>query len=247
MEITRDQAIHFAKLSKWAYLDEKSAKKEAKDLGYTQCKLIDVENAQCMVYSNKDDIVLGFRGTEPKELGDIAADLKAWKQKSKTAGRVHDGFYDETEKVWEDVTSIINTTANKKKRLLICGHSLGGAMATIASSRLKDRLDFCVTFGSPRVGNKVWLAANDFHHHRFVNNNDIVPKVPPAIMGFRHHGELEYINYFGDFRTPTWWQRFKDQWRGRWRALKKGMPFDGVYDHVMTEYIKKLENPIPRN
>jgi hypothetical protein len=38
------------------------------------------------------------------------------------------------------------------------------------------------------------------------------------------------------------WQRFKDGWRGRWKAIKKKVPFDGFYDHSMNEYCRFLED-----
>jgi hypothetical protein len=38
------------------------------------------------------------------------------------------------------------------------------------------------------------------------------------------------------------WQRFKDQWRGRMRALAKGQPFDGIFDHSMDLYFQKVQN-----
>ena len=38
----------------------------------------------------------------------IKADLKAWKTQSRTIGKVHDGFYDEVEKIWDKIIAIIN-------------------------------------------------------------------------------------------------------------------------------------------
>ena len=84
----------------------------------------------------------------------------------------------------------------------------------------------------------------DVKHHRVVNNNDIVPSVPLWLMGFRHHGTLTYINYYGNIRDLTLWQRVKDQLRGRWRALKKKQLFDGVYDHNIAEYAEKLKSNV---
>ena len=56
-------------------------------------------------------------------------------------------------------------------------------------------------------------------------------------MGYKHHGKLIYINYYGQIRNMTLWQRFKDKMRGRWAALKKLHPFDGTIDHGMNFYI----------
>ena len=66
-------------------------------------------------------------------------------------------------------------------------------------------------------------------------------------MGYRHHGTNQYINYYGNIRKMGFWQRLKDSWRGRIRALLKGQPFDGVYDHSIDEYIRKLKNVVLDN
>ena len=42
-----------------------------------------------------------------------------------------------------------------------------------------------------------------------VNNNDIVTKIPLALIFYRHHGKLVYINHYGKIRNMTWWQRLK--------------------------------------
>ena len=49
-----------------------------------------------------------FRGTEPSEISDILADLKAWQSRSETDGWVHSGFKTELDKVWEDVLQYVN-------------------------------------------------------------------------------------------------------------------------------------------
>jgi len=67
-----------------------------------------------------------------------------------------------------------------------------------------------------------------------------VPRVPFWIMGFRHYGELHYINHYGNIRKLTAWQKCKDQWRGRLRAWQKREFFDGARDHSMVQYSKKI-------
>ncbi|KAF9149312.1 hypothetical protein BG015_008896 [Linnemannia schmuckeri] len=77
----------------------------------------------------------------------------------------------------------------KKLRFYICGHSLGGALATIflakmveCNSPLLDIFSGLYTFGCPRLGDKDFshafgprLACKMFHH---VHNNDIFARVP---------------------------------------------------------------------
>lgn len=224
-----------------AYHDGEEAKPLYKELGYSYHRFIDIEGAQCHVVWNKKEMVLCFRGTEPKEFSDIKADLNALPDRANNGhGWVHNGFQEEVNKVWEEVLKALEKLGDKD--LYITGHSLGGAMATIATSRISDKVKCLYTFGSPRVGTRSFVKSFDTPHFRFVNNNDVVTSVPFAFLGYRHHVAPTYINYYGNIRPCTYWQRVKDQWRGRWRALKKGMPFDGAYDHSMVYYVKYTED-----
>ena len=231
-----NRSSHFANLAGLVYeqFDDKLTAK-LKKVGYTKVQFISKDGAQVVVLTNKNEQVLAFRGTEPKEFNDIKADLKAWKSKSKTKGRVHDGFYDEVNKVWKDIKEKLSTS----KPLYICGHSLGGAMATIAASRLQNKCKELYTFGSPRVGNKKWVESVNVKHYRWRNNNDLVTKVPLWIMGFRHHGDMMYINHYGNLRNGlSKWQLLKDWARGHWAAIKNFELFDGLRDHGMANYVK---------
>jgi len=232
-----------AKAAQTAYLDGKPAKPEYKKLGYTTHKFIDIDGAQCHIVSNKDEVVLCFRGTEPTEFSDITADLNAFPDKANNGhGLVHNGFQEEVNKVWDTITASLNKMKLDGKNLFVCGHSLGGAMATIATSRLGDKVNALYTYGSPRVGTRSFVKSfAQIPHYRHVNNNDMVTKVPFALMGYKHHSKARYINYYGNIRSLTPWQRIKDQWRGRWAALKKGCPFDGAYDHGMKYYVQYTE------
>ena len=239
--------IHkFAKASSIAYKD--NADKEFNDMGYTVLQFVDHEGAQCYLLESDTDIALVFRGTEPKEFSDIKADLNAIQRDSKAGtGDVHTGFATEVDKIWEKL-SLPSTVqmVKKQKDFYIAGHSLGAAMATIAAHRLQNTYNIkCIyTYGSPRAGDKEFVESLKVPHYRCRNNNDLVTKVPFWIMGYRHHGTLVYINYYGNVRKLSSWQRFKDGWRGRFRAWSKGQWFDGAYDHSITEYERKLTNVV---
>ena len=231
-----------AQCAQIAYMDGADAKKQYKKLGYTRHKFIESDGAQVHIIGNKEENVLCFRGTEPGEFSDIKADLNALPDRAwNGSGFVHNGFQVEVDKVWDRLSTSIDSLKLEGKNFFICGHSLGGAMATIACSRLQDKVDALFTYGSPRTGTKKFAKSIKTPHFRHVNNNDLVTCVPFAMLGYRHNAEPRYINYYGNIRACTKWQRIKDKWRGRWRALKKGMPFDGAYDHSMTHYCKYTE------
>ena len=117
-------------------------------------------------------------------------------------------------------------------------------MATICASRLERDVEELYTYGSPRVGGNEFVNNMLVDHYRHVNNNDMVARVPFWIMGFRHHGDLTYINHYGNIRKLTVWQRVKDQLRGRWAAIKKLQLFDGIRDHDIGKYSEKLKNAV---
>jgi len=234
------EAHRMANLAKWAYEDAKEAKKLFKTEGLTGHKFFEKNGAQAHVAWNKDEVVLAFRGTEPSEFNDLKADLNIWPDKAQIGGWVHNGFQNEVNELWDAIIAFVNKS-HRDKKTSVCGHSLGAAMATIAASRmhLQGKQLTLYTFGSPRVGNKKFVdSIVHVPHYRFVNNNDLVTTVPMWFMGYRHHGTVMYFNYNGIFKNLAWWRKMKDKFRGKWTALRKGQPFDGLYDHSMENYTK---------
>tara|TARA_E500000178_G_scaffold328119_1_gene357797 strand:- start:647 stop:1393 length:747 start_codon:yes stop_codon:yes gene_type:complete len=233
----KSDAIKFAEMAKIAYEDGKEAKPFFKNLGYTGHKFIDHDGAQAHCVWTSKEFVLCCRGTEPTELNDLKADLNIWPDKAQVGGWVHNGFQNEIDDIWPDIIATLKK--HTKKKISICGHSLGGAMATIAASRLLEYKPVLYTFGSPRVGSAAFVKeCADLEHYRFVNNNDLVTVIPPWFMGYRHHGQVMYFNYNGIIKNLAWWRKLKDKLRGiatSWINLK---PFDGLSDHSMDNYTK---------
>jgi triacylglycerol lipase len=225
-----------ALISRLAYKDlTPDVLKEWEGLGFTYVKFFSIEGAQAYVLGNEERITIAFRGTEEKS--DIIADLKANHNRG-----FHRGFYQEYKKLRVAIDIELLTQISEKIRpIYVTGHSLGAAIASIFCFHHSE-VAALYTYGCPR--NATWSKSKELKvpHYRCVNNNDIVPKVPPRIMGFSHHGELHYINYYGNIRKLTTWQRTKDSWRGRIRAWQKGQKFDGIYDHMMDEYCSCLED-----
>jgi triacylglycerol lipase len=128
-----------------------------------------------------------------------------------------------------------NDQLKVRKDVYITGHSLGAAMATIAATRYQPEELF--TFGSPRVGGHKFIRNIKCPHLRFMNNNDIVCRIPPAWLGFVHHGEMIYFNADGVKQDkPTW----KDLWTGMLNSWKRWKFFDGIVDHGMPNYVKAI-------
>lgn len=235
-----ENALECANLSNLAYQEEKAFKKAASAMGYKNIRFFNIDGAQAYGMNKNDYVVLAFRGTEPTQFNDIKADLNALHVRNELgAGRVHKGFKSEVDELWDQIEAWL--AKRKFTQVYTCGHSLGGAMSTIACSRLPEGT-ICYNYGSPRVGTRSWVKEfnSKFTCHRFVNNNDIVPRVPPSFLFYRHAGELHYINTYGNIRNATAWQRFKDRFRGYRAAFRKRQWFDSILDHSMPGYVERI-------
>ena len=236
MEI--NQLLMFANISAITYDNQKDSKNKFKSFGFNIVEFFDIDGAQAYLLKDMNGIhVLSFRGTEVTQKSDILADLKAGKNIEACGGKVHVGFKGEINKVWPAIEKAIANIDT----LYLTGHSLGAAMATIAASRMQSKVTALITFGSPRVGNQEFVSSLNVTHYRVQNNCDDVTKVPFRLSGFRHHGTHMYMNFYGEFRDLTPWQRIKDMVRSRLKARAKGQKFIGVFDHLMANYIAKLE------
>lgn len=240
MELDLKRAQETAKLSLLVYGEPQDCVTRLKNLGYKAIQFFDVDGAQAVACLDKDaTAIIAFRGTQPNKLSDIAADLKAWRDDAQLGGKIHEGFQDEVDKVWFAIQNWLAQT--KYKTIITTGHSLGAAMATVAASRLKEATVY--NFGSPRVGDKVFKKLFDAKYtcYRFVNNNDIVCRIPTAIR-FRHVGNCYYITQEGDIiKNAGWHTRVSNWFIGHWHAIKKLQFFDGLFDHGMDRYYNRVK------
>ena len=241
-----ERSLLFAKLASIAYSDNvEQVKKDVRKLGFTTVEFYNNGGAQAYRFMNKEDIVIACRGTQPSEFNDIKADLKAAPVVAETVGRVHHGFKTEVDELWPMVKEDL-VRVGKTRKGWFCGHSLGAAMTTIMASRCEDdptmpNIEEIYTYGSPRTGWRKFVNSLNCKHQRWVNNNDIVTRVPLAIMGYKHDGCEHYLDSNGMYRQNlTAWQRFKDRWSGMLKGLAAGS-IDNFSDHSMVNYIAYLE------
>jgi len=141
-----------------------------------------------------------FRGTQPDDPSDIGTDAQAVLVDWAAQGKVHLGFRDALASVWHRIESWLATTAGVP--IWVTGHSLGGALATLAAARLPQ--SHLVNFGSPRVGNDVFASQFDGRPvERYVNCCDLVTRLPPALLGYAHVPGMMYIDRHGKLRPDA--------------------------------------------
>ncbi|KAJ6617613.1 alpha/beta-hydrolase [Mycena sp. CBHHK59/15] len=162
--------------------------------------------------ANDQSLVVAHEGTDPHDLSILndaqfgLVDLNATRF-PQTAGQnvqVHSGFQETFERTADGLLAgvmagLASTGVNK---VVVTGHSLGAALATMTGAMIKAAVDPSVdvtvtTFGLPRGGNQQWADFLDSNVGvTFVSNqNDPVPTVPPRFLGFQHSsGEIHIID-----------------------------------------------------
>jgi hypothetical protein len=155
--------------------------------------LDDTENegstdTQAFITHSDELILIAVRGTleGPDALRDADALQVPFEEGD---GKVHRGFYGAAQKAVAFVTSYLDRFYAGQK-LLICGHSLGGAVALLLSEILRRRPEryniHLYTYGAPRAGDSAFTkSAEALVHYRMVNHNDPVPSVPGSWMNTR--------------------------------------------------------------
>ena len=239
------RALLMAELAMIAYNDEAEAVQAYHWIGFPDVTFFDRDGAQAYRVRNEHDCVVACRGTEPHEWNDIEADANVTSVVAETVGRVHRGFKREVDDLWPMLETAL---MDNEKPLWICGHSLGGAMATICAGRcLLSHIDTnpaeLYTFGSPRVGNRRYVSFVQLKHFRFVNNNDIVTRVPPGWLGYRHSGSEIYFDHRGNIREIGGWRRRWDRAKGFLSSLRH-FKIDHFTDHSIHQYIQCLVSAV---
>jgi hypothetical protein len=223
--------------------------------GLNNIEFFKKKGTQCFIAHNNDFIIVCFRGTEVEEVHDVITDAKFILVDSEQGGKVHKGVKDAIDLVWNDIKEYmqnIRRNLAQKQTVWFTGHSLGAALAMLAADRYGN-VQGVYTFGSGRIGDEDFANNYYANTYRFVNNNDIVPMVPPPIL-YRHVGLVKYIDSEGHIHdNPQRWYKKIDQFNGHFSHLinvlgswKVGafdaISADNLNDHAPIYYVVKIWN-----
>ena len=158
-------------------------------------------------------LVLAFRGTE-KKISDWLTDARCVAT-IEGESRIHTGFLEaftkekdsEGRTVRQVVEEILSGAdageASRPLPLFITGHSLGGALALLATKLIApDVTGACYTFGAPRVANYEYFRLLKTPVYRVVNSSDVVPRVPPGAAMFVLRGLFEGLARLTSIAAP---------------------------------------------
>jgi hypothetical protein len=187
--------------------------------------------------------ILAYRGTQADRPNDLMTDLMAWRTSLPGGAKVHTGFWLAYRELAKQIDPWL--AAARPRRLVVTGHSLGAAIATIMAA-LHDNAEL-VTFGCPLVGDRKF--AEDFGRQslRYVDCTDMVTTVPYGFMGYVHFGEMRYIDRHGTVHAPP---PDKDALRedrrqagldyGKYRGQPGNVPLRRFADHTPVNYVSAV-------
>ncbi|MDF1662442.1 MAG: lipase family protein [Planctomycetota bacterium] len=219
-------------------------------VGWKELLFLDRGGASCALFQAlegpRKPTVLVFRGTSAPDdwLVNLDALLTSWDK----GGSVHKGFKDALGLLWPELEPALKAHGQEGP-LYFTGHSLGAALATLAASLFKPFALY--TFGSPRVGNDLFVETlHDTPIYRVVNGRDAICQVPLPMprIGFHHAGRLYYITQAGRLLSDAGQlDVIKDQWK--WELSEVGAERRRFFtdlpkfmtDHSPVNYVAQLQ------
>lgn len=164
-------------------------------LGLREMGMIETSGTSCLVVVAEalELTIVAYRGTdEPSDwIRNLSAILSRWKP----GGYAHRGF----KRAWYSIApELASTLAGLPHRRLVCGHSLGGALAVLEASQRGAQTVY--TFGAPRPGTaSLHATLEGIPHVRIVNDQDLVPELPTAgpPFYFEHGGQRVLLDAAG--------------------------------------------------
>lgn len=245
-----------------SYADEEFARPRFAGAGFKDLWFFSGHSTQCYVAADQDLAVVAFRGTEcgldrgPDALARFVADLSAdldirWAD-DPGGGRIHRGFRDALDEVWPELQSCLQALTERGCAMWITGHSLGGALALLAASRLPlSAVQGVCTFGAPRIGDRLFSKGYAPKAYLMVNNNDVVAHLPP--YPYSEVGEMCYIDSSGTLRRNiSRSRRWMDEIQGHVQCLLENLSHwnqdlaaslpDGLKDHTPLLYALHIWN-----
>ena len=213
------------------------------------------DSARGYIGANADAVILAFRGTD--DVADWLINLNV-KQIEEHGALVHRGFSRALAAVWSRIETQLQSLLDRHPRKIwVTGHSLGGALATLAALRLQrmglSQLE-TFTFGQPRVGNRALAEQITMPFYRFAYYADPVCLAPfsvPRAMHYKHAGTRKLIEATGRIVDKD--SHFLTRLLSRIVSAKqvandfidndlKSFLANRINDHYMANYIEKIES-----
>jgi hypothetical protein len=193
------------------------------------------------VINTNNTLYICFRGTSSFKNWKSNFDLRLKEYKKyDNKFKIHNGYYTQYSSIRHNILPFLvkNNTYNN---IIVCGHSLGGALATICCLDICDNIYnrniTCVTFGCPRIGDKKFADLYNSYNintHRIVISGDPIPKWP-INREYTHISSSIYFKNKKIYIKPD-----KSQFSLK-RYFMNILNFDyNLYNHKINNYIDIL-------
>jgi triacylglycerol lipase len=269
-DYSRPNAYWLGNAARLSYHDPATIQATVAAWGLDELLFFDKLETQAYIAGNDKLLILAFRGTTAllDWIFDARIDLIGG-----PAGRVHEGFNVALSFVWLDIWNYIKEQ-RRGRALWVTGHSLGAALATLAVAKLRLERDEAVSglynFGQPRAGDLEFARVYDLDFgqqtFRYVNDQDIVSRVPLRLMQYSHIGTFKWFDEHGVQQDQAdWWDIVTNRIRepienliprllpvtdsllARFEARvpKRLQPkIEAIEDHSMDQYVANLEKAL---
>jgi hypothetical protein len=182
--------------------------------GFKLIGTFNINDTQGFVAQREGQAFLIYRGTE--SFGDVKADINARLIEVTHLGKtvkVHQGFWQQ----FIDVDTVVRTLLEQVKdcQLHIGGHSLGGALANLATKfYASDTAGSTYTFGAPAVSLPSFQDDIKTPIYRIVNARDPVPLLPNPMLAhalsFLWYYAQRFLGFIGSRNRQAFSEMLRD-------------------------------------
>lgn len=207
---------NFLTISEHARLDADELKKIYPESVFIESK---ETNTQGFMFIRGTQLIISFRGTQ--QLPDWFNDFNGWHVtypygNKNSDIKVHKGFIECYRSVRGQILEYISKHKKDLHHIVVCGHSLGGALATLCAVDVQynhpDITISCYPSGNPAVGNKAFVRSYNKRvpdTTRTYMRRDIVPKCPPKWFGLKLYGGYAHTDKPNPIGKKGFWDGLK--------------------------------------
>lgn len=258
-----ETGVFLTQAAKLAYEDDETIRTYIKAWGFEDSTFVEDKDSDAQGFVAYDvetnSLLVSFRGTESR--ADVNVDSRmGLVDRPDVGGRAHAGFCAQFDALMPKLEPVVQKYVDAAKAagrdtpsILASGHSLGGALAAhFAGWAAKEGLPVrqLYTCGQPKVGDSTFAGAlgrilsdAGCKFFRYINNNDVVARVPPNCTHDGCGTEV-YINSDGKIEKPGGLIDFAKRRADRFNGLVKNWvsghgidAIDYVSDHRVAFYL----------
>src|SRR5262249_32943033 len=149
--------------------------------------VLPMASTHAFVAAGRRATFITFAGTDPIVLANWISDFDT----HLTSTGLAEGFAEAASIVVDRLQEIVAKASNAEKRLFLSGHSLGGAIAVVAASKMTSNasigIDAVYTFGMPRPGSgdfvRDYNTSLGMRTYRLIHGEDLMPTAVSAPGG----------------------------------------------------------------